>query len=463
VLEAADIEVVLQVGSSRAELATALREADGLIVRSETRVDRELLARGPKLQVVARAGVGVDAIDVPAATEAGILVLNTPAANTLAAIEQTFALTLALARHTVRANASILADRWERTPFIGTELAGKTLGIVGLGRIGGGVATRAAAFGMTLLASDPFVSQHRADALGVELVPLAELLRRADVVTLHTPLSAQTRGLIGPRELALMRPTALLVNCARGGIIDELALLAALDAGTIHAAAIDVVAYEPPPPAGAVNAPVPDGPEAERLRPFVDLAHRLGRLYPQLAADSSLPPFEVVLEGQIAPLDAEPLVTAFLSGLLQTTTDRRVSIVNARAIAAELGITIAARGDDRPSSFLSTLRVAGGETTLVGTVAYGGPRLVAVDGFAVDSVPSGPLLVTLHYDVPGIIGGVGTILGNAGINISAMSVSRRDAVGNAAMILATDASPPADVVAAVRELAGVRSVRAVTL
>lgn len=509
-LEAADIEVVLQIGSSRAELATALREADGLIVRSETRVDRELLARGPKLQVVARAGVGVDAIDVPAATEAGILVLNTPAANTLAAIEQTFALTLALARHTVRANASILADRWERTPFIGTELAGKTLGIVGLGRIGGGVATRAAAFGMTLLASDPFVSQHRADALGVELVPLAELLRRADVVTLHTPLSAQTRGLIGPAELALMRPTALLVNCARGGIIDELALLAALDAGTIHAAAIDVVAHEPPqpgdpgsrlqrhpkvlatphlggstvealeriatelardvasvlsggPPAGAVNAPVPDGPEAERLRPFVDLAHRLGRLYPQLAADSSLPPFEVVLEGQIAPLDAEPLVTAFLSGLLQTTTDRRVSIVNSRAIAAELGITIAARGDDRPSSFLSTLRVEGGETTLVGTVAYGGPRLVAVDGFAVDSVPSGPLLVTLHYDVPGIIGGVGTILGNAGINISAMSVSRRDAAGNAAMILATDTSPPIDVVAAVRELAGVRSVRAVSL
>jgi len=510
VLEAAGIEVVSQVGGSRAELADAIAEADGLIVRSETRVDRELLARASKLQVVARAGVGVDAIDVPAATEAGILVLNTPAANTLAAIEQTFALTLALARHTVRANASILADRWERTPFIGTELAGKTLGIVGLGRIGGGVATRAAAFGMTLLASDPFISQQRADALDVELVPLADLLGRADVVTLHTPLSTQTRGLIGAAELALMRPTALLVNCARGGIVDEPALLVALDAGTIRAAAIDVVAHEPPqagdpgsrlqrhpkvlatphlggstvealeriatelardvasvlgggPAAGAVNAPIPDGPEAERLRPFVDLAHRLGRLYPQLAAERNLRPFEIVLEGQIAPLDAEPLVTAFLSGLLQTTTDRRVSIVNARAIAAELGITVAARGDDRPSSFLSTLRITGGDTTLVGTVAYGGPRLVSVDGFEVESIPSGPLLVTLHHDVPGIIGRVGTILGNAGINISAMSVSRRDAAGSAVMILATDTPVPSDVVAAVRVMAGMRSVRAVGL
>ena len=249
VLRERGIEIVSCVGKPET-LAAALADADGLIVRSETRVDRELLRQGPKLAVVARAGVGVDAIDVAAATDAGIVVLNTPGANTLAAIEQTFALMLALVRHVPAAVASLRAGVWDRKPFIGTELAHKTLGIVGLGRIGGGVAQRAAAFGMTLLATDPFISKARADAFGVELVPLDELLARADIVTLHTPLNAQTRGMIDAAKLALLQPHARIVNCARGGLIDETALLAALDAGTLAGAAIDVVATEPPPPDG---------------------------------------------------------------------------------------------------------------------------------------------------------------------------------------------------------------------
>ena len=507
VLRAAGIDVVSVVGQPADALAAALAEADGLIVRSETKVDRQLLAFGPKLTVVARAGVGVDAIDVAAATDAGIVVLNTPGANTLAATEQTFSLMLSLARHTADAVASVRAGRWERKPFIGTELAGKTLGIVGLGRIGGAVAHRASAFGMKLLAADPFISRTRAEAFNAELVPLDELLARADIVTLHVPLGRQTIGLIDASKLALMRSHALLVNCARGGVIDEAALLGALDAGLIAGAAIDVVAEEPPPPNGtgarlhrhpkivatphlggsthealeriavelahdlasvllggpaaaAVNAPIADGPDADVLRPFVDLAYRMGKLYPQLADEAALAPFTIVMQGKIAPLEPEPVATAFLSGLLQMTTDRRVSIVNARSIAQELGVRVDVRGDDGATAFASALRVEGGATSIAGTYAYGGPRIVAIDGFEIDATPSGPLLITRHRDVPGMIGKVGTILGEAAINISTMQVSRVDAGGEALMILATDRRCDPATIERLRAIAGIESVRA---
>jgi len=508
VLRDAGIDVISVVGQPQDALYSALAYADGLIVRSETRVDRSLLALGPKLLVVARAGVGVDAIDVPAATDAGIVVLNTPGANTLAATEQTFALMLSLARHTPDAVASIRAGRWERKPFVGTELAGKTLGIVGLGRIGGAVAQRAAAFGMKLLAADPFISRARAEALGAELISLDGLLQRADIVTLHVPLTRQTIGLIDVAQLALMQPHALLVNCARGGVIDEGALLAALDAGHLRGAAIDVVAVEPPPPDGtgarlhrhpkviatphlggsttealeriavelahdvvsvllggpasaAVNAPIADGPDAGLLRPFVDLAYRMGKIHPQLAERQAPSPgsFTIVMEGAIAPLDAEPLVTAFLAGLLQTTTDRRVSIVNARSIAQELGVHVDVRPSERVSTYTSILRVSDGATSLAGRNATNGPRLVAIDGYEIDAIPSGPLLVTKHHDVPGMIGKVGTVLGDAAVNISTMQVSREDAGGNAIMVLSTDRRVPADTVERLRAIAGIDSVR----
>ncbi|HEX3549924.1 MAG TPA: hydroxyacid dehydrogenase, partial [Candidatus Elarobacter sp.] len=250
VLRDAGIDVDSLVGRPREELIAALAHADGLIVRSETRVDRDLLAAGPRLTVVARAGVGVDAIDVDAATDAGILVLNTPGANTLAATEQTFALMLALARRTPTAVQQLREGIWERKHLVGTELYGKALGIVGLGRIGGNVATRAKAFGMSLLACDPYVTDARAAAFDAALVDLETLLHESDVVTLHVPLTPQTVGLIDAARLRAMRPTAFLINCARGGVIDERALLDALDAGTIAGAAIDVVAEEPPPPGG---------------------------------------------------------------------------------------------------------------------------------------------------------------------------------------------------------------------
>ncbi|HTD36452.1 MAG TPA: hydroxyacid dehydrogenase, partial [Candidatus Limnocylindrales bacterium] len=250
VLRDAGIEVDSRVGRSRDELVAALAEADGLIVRSETRVDRELLAAGPRLSVVARAGVGVDAIDVEAATDAGILVLNTPGANTIAATEQTFALMLSLMRRTPAAVQQLREGIWDRKNLIGTELYGKTLGIVGLGRIGGNVATRAKAFGMNLLAHDPYITAARADTFDVRLVDLETLLRESDLVTLHVPLTPQTLGMIDGAKLRLMRPHAYLVNCARGGVIVERDLLDALDAGALAGAAIDVVAQEPPPADG---------------------------------------------------------------------------------------------------------------------------------------------------------------------------------------------------------------------
>lgn len=508
-MRASDVEIISCVGKPEA-LKEALAEADGLIVRSETRVDRALLALAPKLAVVARAGVGVDAIDVEAATDAGIVVINTPAANTLAAIEQTFTLILGSVRHLPAANASLRAGIWDRKPFIGTELAGKTLGIVGLGRIGGGVAHRAAAFGMKLLACDPFIAPARADSLGARLLPLDEVLALADIVTLHVPLNKQTRGMIDGSKIKLMKPTALLVNCARGGVIDEASLLEALDAGTIAAAAIDVVAKEPPPPdgtgaklhrhpkvvatphlggsthealeriaielatdlaavlrggpaAGAVNAPIADGPDAERLRPFVDVAYRIGKLYPQLTQAAILPRFSLVLQGQIAESDSEPLVASFLTGLLQTTTDRRVTIVNARTIAQELGVGVDVRSDSSADTYASSLRIIGGGTSIVSTTVSGAPRIVNIDGFEIDAAPSGSLLLTQHADMPGMIGKVGTVLGEAKINISTMQVSRTDVGGLAMMILATDRSTDEATIDRIRGIAGITSVRAIDL
>jgi D-3-phosphoglycerate dehydrogenase len=506
VLRDAGIEIESQIGRPRDELAAALADADGLIVRSETRVDRELLAAGPRLCVVARAGVGVDAIDVAAATDAGILVLNTPGANTLAATEQTFALMLSLARRTPSAVQQLREGIWDRKNLIGTELYGKTLGIVGLGRIGGNVATRAKAFGMTLLARDPYIGAPRADSLDARLVDLDTLLRESDIVTLHVPLTSQTLGMIDAAKLRLLRPHAYLINCARGGLIVERDLLAALDDGVLGGAALDVVAEEPPPRDGvgaalqrhpkvvatphlggsthealariatelaqdiarallgapanaAVNAPVPTGPDAARVLPFVDVAYRLGRFYPQYTRPKRMPPFSLLLGGTLADVSAAPLTRAFLSGLLQATTDRRVSVVNAESIALELGITIEARSDDAISPYAASLRLVADEISITATSLAGSPRIVELDGYEIDATPLGAMLITQHADVPGMIGRVGTVLGDAQVNISTMQVSRNTVGGDAIMVLSLDRPADDATVAKLRAIAGVGSVR----
>ena len=510
VLREAGIDIDSQVGRSRADLIAALAEADGLIVRSETTVDRALLSAGPKLSVVARAGVGVDAIDVDAATDAGIIVLNTPGANTIAATEQTFALMLSLVRKTPAAVQSLRDGIWDRKPFIGTELFGKTLGIVGLGRIGGNVALRARAFGMNVLTFDPYISGARADAFDAKLVDLDTLLRSSDLVTLHVPLTNQTLGMIDAAKLAAFAPHAMIVNCARGGVIVEADLLAALDAGQLAGAAIDVVAQEPPPADGtgarlhrhpkviatphlggstrealeriatelahdvarvllgspanaAVNAPVPDGPEAERVLPFLDVAYRMGRFYPQFAQEARLPAFAMTLQGEIADVPPEPLVRAFLSGLLQATTDRRVSVVNADAIAEELGVQLDARGDRGTSIYASSLRVSAGRTSITGTSVSGVARIVEIDGYEIDATPIGAMLITQHHDVPGMIGKVGTLLGQQNVNISTMQVSRNAIGGDAIMVLSIDRPADEATIAALRTIPGINSVRSLAV
>jgi D-3-phosphoglycerate dehydrogenase len=511
ILRQAGITVDSMVGRSREDLKASLETADGLIVRSETRVDRELLAAGPKLTVVARAGVGVDSIDVPAATDAGVVVLNTPAANTVSAAEQTFGLMLALARHTPEAVQSLREGRWIRLQLVGTELQGKTIGIVGLGRVGGNVATRARAFGMNVLTHDPYIAAARADAFDATLVDLETLLKKSDFVTLHVPLTSETRGLIDLAKLRMMQQHASIINCARGGVIVEEDLLVALNEGALASAAIDVVAIEPPPQdgpgmrlhkhpkviatphlggsttealarianelaedvtrvlhgapgMGAVNAPVPDGPEAERVLPFLDVAYRMGRFFPQFASDGDAHgSYAMQLQGELAAVPSEAFVRAFLSGLLQMTTDRRVSIVNAEAVALELGVHVEARSDASPTPYTGSIRVTGGSMTLTGTSVNGKPRIVEVGGFEIDASPIGEMIVTQHHDVPGMIGRVGTLLGDKSLNISNMQVSRNAIGSDAIMVLGIDKPADFETLASLRAVPGVHSVRSLSL
>ena len=452
ILRQAGITVDSMVGRPRDDLKASLGTADGLIVRSETRVDRDLLAAGPKLTVVARAGVGVDSIDVAAATAAGVVVLNTPAANTISATEQTFGLMLSLARNIPQAVQSLREGRWDRLKLVGTELAGKTLGIVGLGRIGGNIATRARAFGMTVQAHDPYIAAARADAFDAKLVDLETLLRTSDVVTLHVPLTGETRGMIDLAKLRLLQKHAYIINCARGGVIVEEDLLVALDEGSLAGAGINVVAVEPPPPdgpgarlhehpkvvptphlggsthealarianelaedvtrvllgapgMGAVDAPVPDGSEAERVLPFLDVAYRIGPLLP------------AVCQRRRARVVRDALAEAIWSRFRPKRSCAHSSPVccRPRPIAASRSSTRKPSPASRacaskrvrmfaPTPYAGSLRISGGSMTVTGTSVNGQPRIVEAGGLEIDMPPLGDMLVTQRHDEHGMIG-----------------------------------------------------------
>lgn len=509
VLRGRGIDVTSCVGAERARLEAELAIADGLIVRSETRVDRALLESAPRLRVVGRAGVGVDTIDLDAATQAGILVLNTPSANTIAAAEHTFALLLSLFRHIPQADRSLREGRWQRAPFTGNELFGKRLGIVGLGRIGTAVAARARAFGMIVCAHDPYVSAARAESAGANLVPLEQLLELADVVTLHVPLTEQTKRMIGRAELGMMKREAVLVNCARGGIVDEEALLDALDEERLQGAALDVVAGDPPAPgspgallqrhprvvatphlggsthealeriatqlandmadalagkpaSGAVNAPAPSGPDSELVRAFAAVADSLGRAAAQLFGEALARPISMHLLGDLAQSEAEPLRAAFLAAFLQSTTDRRVSTVNSLALARELGVELETIADAQKQGFSSVLAVSFGQHRIAGSVIGNLSRIVQIDGYELDVEPKGLWIVTRHQDVPGMVGRIGTMLGKSGVNIAAMQVSRvggsSEGEAIALMVLAVDRMIDRDLLDAMRAVPGMHRV-----
>ncbi len=479
--------VDIRTGLPEDELVAAIGEYDALIVRSATRVTAPVIAAADRLRVIGRAGVGVDNIDVDAATRKGILVINAPEGNTVATAEHTIAMMLALARWIPQAHAAVSRDRkWERQRFMGMQVMGKVLGVVGLGRIGSQVARRAIGLGMQVLAYDPYISPERAKELGVELASVDDICRRAHVITVHTPLTRATEHLIGPRQFELMQPGVRIINCARGGIIDEDALYQALESGKVAGAALDVFRSEPPwdsplvghprvvvtphlgastaeaqvnvavdvagdvlkalrgePVAHAVNLPALSPEELEKLRPFLDLAERLGRLYTELVGGGHRR-LEVVYSGQLAGADCAPLTRALLKGMLDPILHASVNYVNAPLVARERGIQVSETRQQGNGDYQSliTLRGSGGpgvDRTVAGTLTGRDvPTLVGIDGYRVNVDTSGYLFIAHNVDRPGMIGRVGTLLGESGINIAFMQVGRKEVGGQAVMVLGVD-------------------------
>ncbi|HVS02125.1 MAG TPA: phosphoglycerate dehydrogenase [Thermoanaerobaculia bacterium] len=506
VLRASGAEVTELAAEDRPRLPELLPEYDALVVRSSTRVTAELLAAGARLKVVGRAGIGVDNVDVAAATERGVLVVNAPTANLISATEHTFALLLALARRVPAANAAMKQEVWDRKSFVGQELQQKTLGVIGFGRIGQQVAARARAFEMQVVAHDPYLDPAVARRLDVEPLSLEELLARADVVTLHVPLTDETRGLLGAAELARMRPGVLLVNCARGGVVDEAALLAALDSGGVAGAAVDVFAEEPPRDWALVHHPgviatphigaqtveaqerialetarmvlaalqgslaisavnLPFRPAGTRGEPFLQLGERLGRLASGLV-EGSLNRVQVDLWGVEEALEA-PVAVAVLRGALSCFLGEAVNYVNAETLAAARGIQVvrathAAEGD-YPHLVGVSLSGPEGSAELAGTFfADGDPRVVRLAGFRLEFRPKGRLLVLTNRDVPGVVGKLGTLLGEAGVNIAEIHLARRRAGRDGAMaVVRIDQEPPPGMVQRIAELPEVQSARLV--
>jgi D-3-phosphoglycerate dehydrogenase len=502
-LRAAGFTVDKQVGLSPDKLTEVLAGYDGLVVRSETKVTSQLMEQLPTLRVIGRAGVGVDNIDVPAATARGIVVMNAPDGNTITTAEHTIALLVALARNVPQANSSLRSGNWERKRFIGVELQGKTLGIVGLGRIGRGVAQRARGLGMSIVAFDPFVSPEQARDLEIEALPLDEVFARADFVTVHTPLTAETRGIVNAEAFAKMKRGVRIVNCARGGLVDEQALHDAIKAGVVAGAALDVFAQEPPPPdhpllalseviatphlgastteaqegvaftvaeqmrdyllsgalRGAVNVPALGAKELNALQPYITLAESLGRFQAQLV-DSAVRGVRLEFAGEIVDFDAAPVTRSFLAGLLRDVS-ARVNLVNAFLIAEERGITVTTAyvraGADSAPAIQSRVISNSGEQTIAGTVfGYGAQaregRITEINGFRIEATPHGHMLVMRNHDVPGVIGRVGTILGERGINISHFHLGRRERGGEAMAVIEVDARVDKETLTQLRSL-----------
>jgi D-3-phosphoglycerate dehydrogenase / 2-oxoglutarate reductase len=498
------------IGKSPAELTEILPAYDALVVRSQVKVDAPMIAAGDHLAVIGRAGVGVDNVDLEAATRAGIVVVNAPTGNTIAAAEHTLGLLYALARRIPAADASVRRGEWKRSAFTGVELRGRTLGIIGMGKIGQAIAGRARAMEMRILVSDPYLSADQAAHHGAELVELPALLETADAVTVHVPLTRATRGLIGEAELARMKPTAFLLNVARGGVIDEAAAAQALREGRLGGAAFDVYETEPPPPDSplrdapntvltphlgasteeaqvavaeevadqildvlegrsaryAVNAPLLSPETARALEPYVPLAELLGRFFAQFARGGTTT-LTLEIAGELAAHDAAPLVAAALRGLLESTTTERVNLVNAQFVARSRGLTVVERRTPDASPFASLLTLSGsanGRTTTVGgTVAHGGPRIVRLDDYWIDMAPTDVMLMTRHQDRPGTMGRIGLMLGEADVNISAMHLARSGPRADALMILGLDDDVPPAVADAIRAHPAVLDVWAIRL
>ena len=486
------------------DLVRLIGDYDALVVRSGTTVTARIIDAGKRLKIIGRAGVGVDNIDVGAATRRGIPVVNSPEGNTLAATEHTMAMMLALARNIPQADASLKQKQWKRSKFMGVELNGKTLGIVGLGRIGREIAKRANAMDMKCIAYDPFITKERAAQMGVELMALDDVIRHADVITVHTPLTPETTHLINAGKFAMMKKGVRIINCARGGIIDEKALYDAIKAGKVAGAALDVFEDEPPlssplldlenvivtphlgastveaqlnvavsvanqvvgfirgeQPKYAVNAPMVPAEYAERMEPFAVLTEKMGRFLIQLV-EGRLESLEITYGGELSSLGPNTrfLTRIALKGLMDPILQMPVNIINAEVIAKERGITIRETFTDDAAGFrnLITIRVKSDkmEETMAGTVfTRDRIRIVALGGYTMDMIPEGFVIVSRHMDRPGVIGRASTILGEAKINIAGMQVGRIKQGEEAIMVLNVDSEVPPPVMEEIREKVGI--------
>jgi D-3-phosphoglycerate dehydrogenase len=496
-----DVDVKLKLPPE--ELIALIPGYDALVVRSETKVTKAVIEAADNLKVIGRAGVGVDNIDVEAATKKGVIVLNAPEGNTIAATEHTMAMMLSLARNIPQAHQSVKGGEWQRGKFVGVEMRGKTLGVLGLGRIGTGVAKRALAMEMKVLAYDPFISADHARALDIELVELDEVLAGADFITLHLPLTAETKGLFSKETFKKVRPGVRIVNCARGGVIDEAALAAAINEGIVAGAAIDVFEKEPidaanpllgldkvvltphlgastaeaqvgvavdvaegilialrgEPVTTAVNiAPVP-AHVMKVIKPYLTVAEKMGCLAVHLA-DGRIETVEVEYNGQISEVDTRMLTTAVLKGLLGPILQETVNYVNAPGVAKARGIKAKEIKSKETANFANLLtvriRTDKGSHMVAGTL-FGKEeaRIVMIDGYRVDVAPSGWLLIGPHIDKPGIIGKVGTILGENGINIASMQVGRTETAGTSIMVMTVEADLPTPVMLKIKAVDGI--------
>jgi D-3-phosphoglycerate dehydrogenase len=493
--------------SNPKEYAQHLAEADALLVRSAVQVDKSVLARAPKLRVIGRAGVGVDNVDLDAATEAGVLVMNTPGGNAISVAEHTLALMLAMARHIPQATASTRAGKWEKKKFLGNELRGKTLGVVGLGSIGREVVKRARAFEMRIVAHDPYVTAKIANDLGVELVDLHELYAESDYITLHVAATPETQGMLSREAFSQMKNGVRIVNCARGELVDEGALVEAMKSGKVADASLDVFSVEPPPAGfplfatesvlatphiggsteeaqeivgvriaeqvveflqhgvaiNAVNMPALTPEQYRALGPYASLAERLGNLAAHIATGH---PHTVRLAyfGKIADSNTNLLRNAGLAGLLSRSTEKKANLVNAMQIADHRGWNVVEAHEKRSvhtDSIRIELETDAGITAVEGVVLMEKPRLIQVDGIYCEAALAGFLIFMKNHDVPGVIGHVGTVLGRNSINIANFSLGRHDTAGEAVAVVSTDELVPESVLAQLRENPAVRFARSV--
>ncbi len=518
-IDQAGIDILSQVASvevktdfTAEELLKAIPDYDAIMIRSGTKLTREIIEAGKNLKIIGRAGVGVDNVDVTAATRQGIVVVNSPEGNTIAAAEHAIAMMMALSRYIPDANQTLKAGKWDRKSYTGVEVYKKTLGIMGLGKIGSHVAVVAKAMGMRLMAYDPFLTAERAEQMGVTLVDLELLLREADYLTLHLPKTKETHHLINRDRLAMMKPNVRIINCARGGIIDEAALAEALNSGKIAGAAIDVFENEPLesdspllkvgrnliltphlgasteeaqtnvaidvaeqirdvllglPARAAVNIPGL-GPDVwQKLKPYLQLAEMLGNLVGQLAG-GRVETLDVRLQGEIGRNETQPIVVAALKGLLSPALRERVNFVNASIEAKERGIRVTETRDSTVEDYSGSLQLTAkgsqGEQSVTGALLGKEERRITnINGFPINVAPTNHMLLTLHTDTPGIIGQIGSILGNFNVNIASMQVGRRTVRGEAVMVLNLDDPLPVGLAEEVERIQGVKEAFVVNL